>query len=264
MSESNNELERQIEILTDRLKLATSVLFITGAGMSADSGLPTYRGVGGLYENGETEDGMPIEVALSGPIFRRRPEITWKYLGQIEQGTRGATFNRGHSVLAALEHRLNRCWILTQNVDGFHTAAGSKHVIEIHGNLHHLSCTGCHRQTTVADYSGISIPPVCRSCGALLRPDVVLFEEQLPLDAVETLERELRKPFDIAVSIGTSSYFPYIAQPMIDARQSGTFTVEINPIQTIISEMVDLKLPGGAAKVLSEVWQRLDSAGGDI
>lgn len=264
MSEPIHEFEQQIEILVDRLKLATSVLFITGAGMSADSGLPTYRGVGGLYENGETEDGMPIEVALSGSIFRHRPEITWKYLGQIEQGTRGATFNRGHSVLAALERRLPRCWILTQNVDGFHSAAGSRNVIEIHGNLHQLSCTRCHRQTTVVDYSQISIPPACLTCGAMLRPDVVLFEEQLPLDALETLERELRKPFDVAVSIGTSSYFPYIVQPMIEARQTGTYTVEINPEQTIISESVDLQLPCGAAAVLGKVWQRLDTADNNI
>ncbi len=258
LSAITNEFEHQIEVLVDRLKSANSVLFITGAGMSADSGLPTYRGVGGLYENGDTEDGLPIEVALSGPVFRRQPEITWKYLGQIERGTRGASFNRGHQVLAALENRLSRCWILTQNVDGFHTEAGSKNVIEIHGNLHHLSCTQCHRHVTVKDYSGISIPPVCQSCGALMRPEVVLFEEQLPLEALEILERELRNPFDIAISIGTSSYFPYIVQPVIDARRVGTFTIEINPTQTIISELVDLKFSVGAAQVLDEVWKRLD------
>ena len=92
--------------------------------MSADSGLPTYRGVGGLYENKDTEDGMPIEQALSGSVFRQSPEITWKYLSQIEQGTRGASHNRGHAVLAEMERHFQRFWILTQNIDGFHTTAG--------------------------------------------------------------------------------------------------------------------------------------------
>ena len=81
---------------------------VTGAGISADSGLPTYRGFGGLYDGKETEDGMPIETALSGPMFRSRPEITWKYLAQIEKGARGAKHNPAHEVLAAMESHF-RC-----------------------------------------------------------------------------------------------------------------------------------------------------------
>ena len=125
------------------LSRSRSALFVTGAGMSADSGLPTYRGVGGLYDSGTTEEGLPIEVLLSGPLFARRPEWTWKYLAEIERACRGAAPNRGHEVLALLERRLPRCVVLTQNVDGLHRRAGSTEVIEIHGNLHDLSCTAC-------------------------------------------------------------------------------------------------------------------------
>ena len=103
--------------------------------MSADSGLPTYRGVGGLYNRGETEEGFAIEEMLSGPMFRQKPEWTWKYLREVEQACRGATFNRGHAVLAEMERHFERVWTLTQNVDGFHHRAGSRNVIAIHGDL---------------------------------------------------------------------------------------------------------------------------------
>ena len=101
----------QIAEVVSELRHFKSLLVITGAGMSADSGLPTYRGVGGLYNDDSTEDGMPIEQALSGAVFQTRPEITWKYLGQIEESCRGARFNRGHEVLAQMEEWFERFWI---------------------------------------------------------------------------------------------------------------------------------------------------------
>ena len=113
-----------IDRIVDHLGRARSLLFVTGAGMSADSGLPTYRGVGGLYECDETEDGYAIEEMLSGGMFRQRPELTWKYLRQIERGCRGARFNRGHAVIAEMERHFPRVWTLTQNVDGFHRPRG--------------------------------------------------------------------------------------------------------------------------------------------
>lgn len=256
--DSNTELQpyqTELARFAEQLADASSVLVITGAGMSVDSGLPTYRGVGGLYEDKDTDDGIPIEVALSGSVFRRTPDVTWKYLGQIERGTRGATFNRGHAVLAEMEQAYNRFWVLTQNVDGFHTFAGSKNVIEIHGNLHNLECMSCDFQKWVDDYTSVLIPPVCDSCSSMMRPSVVLFEEALPQAALETLDREHRTPFDVVVSIGTSSHFPYIVQPVIYAKQVGAFTVEINPGKTSISNVVDLQLPLSAAAVLDRVWK---------
>lgn len=252
------KFETEIERVVSELERANEVFVITGAGMSADSGLPTYRGVGGLYEDKDTEDGIPIEQALSGSVFRRNPEITWKYLGQIEKGTRDATYNRGHAVLAEMERHFQRFWILTQNIDGFHTSAGSENVIEIHGNMHSLSCTSCAHQVFPKDYSQVSIPPVCERCHGMMRPDVVLFDEQLPVDAIETLEREMRKDFDVVIAIGTSSFFPYIVQPVVYAKQTGVFVVEINPSETTLSEIVDVKLPLGAAKILDEIWGRIN------
>jgi len=236
------------------LAKAKSALFITGAGISADSGLPTYRGIGGLYEDRPADEGLPIEVLLSGDMLEARPDLTWKYLYQIEQACRGARPNRGHTVLADLEQRLERCLVLTQNVDGFHRAAGSRNVIEIHGNLHALACTACDWRTTVPDFAGLAIPPRCPDCGGLVRPDVVLFGEALPVDGFARLEEELEAGFDVVFSIGTSALFPYVARPVLLARSLGIPTVEINPAETDLSDIVDYRIGAGARAALRALW----------
>lgn len=236
---------------------ARSALFITGAGISADSGLPTYRGIGGLYEDAGTEEGLPIEEVLSGEMLRERPEVCWKYIHQIERACRGASCNRAHEVLALLEERYDRAWVLTQNVDGLHRRAGSKNVIEIHGDVYKLACTGCSFRERVEDYAGLEIPPRCRECRAILRPEVVLFGEMLPRSAVATLERELGRGFDLVVSIGTTSVFPYIAAPIALARRAGRDTVEINPGTSGVSHVVAHRMQNRAAVALDAIWQRL-------
>lgn len=241
----------------EQLRSAESVLAITGAGMSADSGLPTYRGIGGLYEEQDTDDGIPIEVALSGRMLELRPEITWKHIGRIERSCRGAGPNEGHRALAWMEEHYPRFWVLTQNVDGLHHLAGSRNVIEIHGNVHRLRCTGCGERTTVPSYAGLTFPPVCTRCGGMVRPEVVLFGEMLPRAAVQTLERELLRGFDLVLSIGTTSVFPYIAGPVEDARRLGRPTVEINPGETEVSHLVAQRIRHGAAATLTEMQRIL-------
>lgn len=237
------------------LRGAASALFITGAGMSADSGLPTYRGIGGLYEDQATEDGVPIEIALSGAMFARRPELCWKHIRRIEAACRGARPHRGHEVLAELERRLPRCLVLTQNVDGLHQAAGSREVVAIHGDVHDLECTRCSWRDRVADYSGLPDLPRCPSCAAVVRPSVVLFGERLPEPALLRLESEVARGFDVVLSIGTTSVFPYIAAPVYAARSRGGFTAEINPGTTEISDAVNLRLRGGARAALESIFE---------
>lgn len=240
-------------LLADRLVKARSVLFITGAGISADSGLPTYRGIGGLYNSNHTEDGVPIEDALSGEMIAARPEITWKYLRQIEETCRGARFNRAHEIIAQAENNFEHVCVLTQNIDGFHRAAGSRNVIEIHGNMHRLFCTRCDEYRQVQDYSDLPAVPRCK-CGGLVRPDVVLFNEQLPEDEVQRIYDEVRRGPDVVFSIGTSSVFPYIAMPVVTAARAGAVTVEINPSETNLSDLVDFKFAEGAAAALENIW----------
>jgi len=252
-----------VERVADLLAGADSVLFITGAGLSADSGLPTYRGVGGLYDQGETEEGLPIEVLLSGQMFSARPEVSWRYIRQIEEACRGAGPNRAHEVMAELERRLPRVWVLTQNVDGFHRAAGSDNVIAIHGDVGRLRCTRCTWREEVEDLSGLPALPTCPRCAAVIRPDVVLFGEMLPESGVAAMARELSRGFDVVFSVGTSSLFPYIIRPVLDARSQGIPTVEVNPGDTEVSLFVDHRLRTGARVAFEAVWEAFLARTGD-
>ena len=257
--------ERQLEKLADWVLEAKSVLFITGAGLSADSGLPTYRGVGGLYDEADTEDGVPIEVALSGGMFAQRPELTWKHIRRIEEACRGAGPNDAHRAMAAIERVVPRTWVLTQNVDGLHDAAGSTNVIAIHGDVHLLECTRCRWHDEVEDYAGLASGlPTCPACDAVIRPRVVLFDEMLPVEALDQLQLQLAHGFDVVFSGGTSSLFPYIAQPVVLAARTGGRGVEINPGRTPVSDIVDLRLETGAAAAMRGLMVALQARGVDV
>lgn len=244
------------ETVVRLLKKSRSVLFVTGAGISADSGIPTYRGIGGLYDVDVTDEGFPIEDVLSGSMMEARPELTWKYLAQIGEAARGAKPNRAHEVIADFERTLSRVWTLTQNVDGFHMHAGSENVIEIHGNMRSLSCMSCSHQLDIDESTSLDIPPHCSRCNGFLRPDVVLFGEELPEQAMIQLRRELETGFSLVIAVGTSGLFPYIQEPFLQARMRGVPTVEINPEETMLSHSVDYRIELGAAEALEEIWRR--------
>lgn len=237
---------------------AERILFITGAGFSVDSGLPTYRGIGGLYEARDTPHGMPIEEALSGAMFRERPDVTWRYLWEIAARCRGAKPNRGHAILAEIEREKPDTWVLTQNVDGLHVAAGSRNVIEIHGRASDLYCIGCGERyegekRLFGGYAMAPKPPECPSCGAILRPDVVLFGELLPETEVAKLEGLIDLGIELVVSAGTSSLFPYIVAPMKMARDAGVPTVEINTSETEASRYADYRIEESCADAMERI-----------
>lgn len=247
-----------IQDVAAKLRQAKRVLFITGAGISADSNLPTYRGIGGLYNDAATDEGHTIEDALSGEMFRVRPDITWKHILTIEGACRGARFNRAHEVIAQLEAHVQGVVVLTQNVDGFHQSAGSSDIIDIHGDLKRLLCTVCDYRTRVVDYGQFTdLPPRCPSCDGVLRPDVVLFGEMLPMNKAMRMNALHQMGLDMVFSVGTSSLFPYIVEPVLTAKRLGIPTVEINPGDTDLSRMVDYKIAMGAADTLSALWDAL-------
>ncbi|MCJ8331549.1 MAG: NAD-dependent protein deacylase [Lentisphaeria bacterium] len=249
-------MDKQINQIAEKMQRAERILFITGAGMSAGSGLPVYRGIGGLYNNKDTEDGIPIEDALSGFSLKNRPELTWKYLMQIEENCRKARFNRGHEIIVEIEKRKAATWVLTQNIDDYHRKAGSQNMIEIHGSFSTVYCTACSYRIETDSYEGYACPPLCPDCSAVLRPNVVLFGEMLPEDKLESLMRELTTGFDMVFSIGTSSVFPYIVKPVLDCSRQGGTTVEINPTQTPVSEDVTYKLSSNATDALEAIYAR--------
>jgi NAD-dependent deacetylase len=249
--------EGALDAVAQHLRGSRRVLFVTGAGVSADSGLPTYRGVGGLYDNGATENGLPIETLLSGGTFRREPTLVWQYFADCENKWRLARLNACHRFIARLEHRLEKVLVLTQNIDGLHCRAGSSRVIDIHGNLNDLICTGCGTKRTVATYRGLELPPRCKRCRAIERPDVVLFGEQLPEEKLRHFLDELSSGFDMVISIGTTGTFPYIRAPMIRAKVYGWPTVDINPTSNQMTAYARYHVPLGAAEASELLLERL-------
>jgi len=285
--------DQKLTEIAEMVKQSQRVLFITGAGLSADSGLPTYRGVGGLYDQQQTEDGYAIEECLSGPMFRAKPEITWKYMLRLGIAIAEHCPNDAHRIIAAWERRFatqchqrnnpcrqrnNPCHqrdnqggkvtVVTQNIDGYHRAAGSTNVYEFHGSLGTLHCTGCSWSETFDLDAGVverlkelqqTIPPKCPECKAVIRPRVVLFEEMLPRDVIENFQREFDggNGFDLVFSVGTSGMFPYITGPVRIAADRGIPTVEINPTESNISRYVRIHLPLPAAEALREIEQRI-------
>lgn len=258
----NKELETCVSQVVAELSQCQSMLFITGAGISADSGIPTYRGIGGLYESDGTEDGVPIEVALSGPMLEKNPALTWKYLLQIADAVRGAKPNRGHEMIAQFEQKMERVWTLTQNIDGFHLKAGSQNVIEIHGNMRNVRCVACnHHLEVIEEYfdqiDRNQLPPRCVKCDSPIRPDVVLFEEMLPAKAQQELMTQAQIGFDIVFCVGTSGLFPYIAAPVEIARDMGIPTVEINLVETVVSKYCKYRMECSASVALEQIWNLL-------
>jgi NAD-dependent deacetylase len=246
-------MDGAMQQIADALRQAERILIITGAGLSADSGLPTYRGVGGLY-NGHTEDGLPIEAALPGPMLRRNPALCWKCLAEIGRACLYAEPNVGHIAIAELQRRKPGCWVLTQNVDGYHLAAGSPppRLIEIHGTVAPLYCMTCGEQSDeLSCHLARPLPPRC-ACGGVLRPPVVLFEEMLPETALGRLQTEMAEGFDAVVAVGTSASFAYIVEPILRTRHGGGFTAQIDPVASDLSLLVDVHVAAGASDVLPQ------------
>ncbi|WP_277962330.1 NAD-dependent deacylase [Pseudomonas sp. RIT-To-2] len=241
------------------LREAERILVITGAGLSADSGLPTYRGLGGLY-NGVTAEGMPIEKALSGPMLERDPALCWKYLAQLGRACLDAKPNAAHEAIARLQQAKPECWLLTQNIDGYHRLAGSpdERLIEIHGQLAPLFCRACGAVSDdLAGVLGQPLPPRCKGCNGVLRPPVVLFEEMLPQGAIEALYQQMGKGFDAVLVIGTTASFPYIHAPIAETRAAGGFAIEINPLRSGLSASMDVFFESRALEVMPKLMSHI-------
>ncbi|HEY9689303.1 MAG TPA: NAD-dependent protein deacylase [Coleofasciculaceae cyanobacterium] len=244
------------------LEAAESILVITGAGISADSGIPTYRGIGGLYNDRMTDENLSIEQALSSITLELRPDITWKYLWEIGRVCRQAQPNRAHHVIRAIERWKPQAWTLTQNIDGLHRAAGSQNLIEIHGRGDRLVCMACDGEMSIESMfpdpsQTPELPPRCPVCRGVVRPRVVLFGELLPSEAIGQLMAVLDRQPEVTIVVGTTAAFPYIAQPVQVASAAGRMTIEINPSTTPISEQVSDRFAIRAAAWFDALWDLL-------
>ena len=225
-------------IVKERLAAARSITILTGAGISADSGVPTFRGTDGLWRNFRAEDLATPEA------FERDPRLVWEWYNWRRELIATKQPNDAHKAIAELERRCPDFWLITQNVDGLHQEAGSRKLSEIHGNLWTVRCTACGMITNNHDVP-IAILPSCARCGSLLRPHIVWFGESLFTDDLDCCSRALTR-CDVLLVIGTSGIVYPAAGFTSVAKEAGAFVAEINPDSTPQSSLVDVSLQGRA------------------
>ena len=218
------------------------VVVLTGAGISAESGVPTFRGEEGLWRNFRAEE-------LATPFaFQRDPKLVWEWYDWRRNLIKPLYPNAGHKVIASVEQKKSSFKLITQNVDGLHQKAGSVKCVELHGNIWKTRCT---EEGNVADNLGSplkNIPPMCE-CGAILRPNIVWFGESLPVEAIQS-SYETVEICDLMIVVGTSAVVqPAASLPRI-AKNAGAFVIEVNAEETPISDMVDDSYLGKAGEIL--------------
>ena len=230
--------------LVTALSRARCVAVLTGAGISAESGVPTFRDAQtGLWARFD-----PLELATP-EAFARNPKRVWDWYAMRRDSVARAQPNAGHSALVTIEGQVPQFVLVTQNVDGLHHRAGSVNLVELHGNIARVKCS---REGTVVEAWKEPVdgePPRCAACGAFLRPDVVWFHEMLPADALARAEAAARA-CDVLLVIGTSAeVYPAAALPQL-AQRAGAIVVEINNAPTPLSAVADHVLRGPAGVVL--------------
>ncbi len=236
-----------MEELLARLKRATSVFVLTGSGISAESGLPTFRGVGGLWRTHRVEE-------LASPEgFARDPQLVWTWYNERNAAHRRAQPNAGHYALAELERHVRDFTLATQNVDSLHLRAGTRHLLELHGSLREARCTFCSTRRSL-DATGLPLEEIHHDCGGLMRPDIVWFGEALPRTAWENAAAAASRA-DVILVVGTSAVV-YPAAALATHYAGNAYVAEINPEATPISEGVDCSLRGTAGDVLTQLVER--------
>jgi NAD-dependent deacetylase len=227
------------------LKQARSIAVLTGAGVSAESGVPTFRGNNGLWKQYRAED-----LATPG-AFARDPKLVWEWYDWRRGLIAQAQPNAGHRALVDLEKRAPSFTLITQNVDGLHELAGSRNVLEVHGSIWKVRCTSCAREHTDRRTPLPEIPPKCE-CGALLRPGVVWFGEALPAGVCQDAEAAARTA-EVFLLVGTSAVvYPAAGLAQI-AKASGARVVEINIAETVLSAGIDEFLQGPSGELLPQL-----------
>lgn len=225
-------------LVKERLATARNITVLTGSGISADSGVPTFRGADGLWRNYRAED-------LATPdAFARDPRLVWEWYNWRRELIATKRPNPAHLAIAELERRAPAFWLVTQNVDGLHQDAGSRNLTEIHGNIWKVRCTGCNRVDENRDIP-ISLLPSCSQCRSLLRPHIIWFGESILAADLQQCANVLRN-CDILFVIGTSGVVYPAAGFAAVAKESGAFVAEINLDPTPQSSLVDVSLQGRA------------------
>jgi NAD-dependent deacetylase len=236
--------------LLERLSTAEWITVLTGAGISAESGVPTFRSADGIWAKYKPEELATMEA------FLRNPELVWEWYAQRKRVIANVQPNAGHRALVRMEELYPQCTVVTQNIDNLHRRAGSRNVIELHGNIERNYCVSCGTAASnelVLRAGGV---PRCERCGGTIRPDVVWFGEMLPEEEWNLAVRAAESS-DVFFSIGTSAVvYPAASLPLL-AKQRGALLVEINPEPTPMTERVDEFLQGQSGTILPELVSAL-------
>jgi NAD-dependent deacetylase len=233
--------------LLDVLEGAKSVVVSTGAGVSAESGVPTFRGEEGLWKKFRAEELATFEA------FQANPEIVWEWYNYRREIINKIEPNPGHYAIAEMAGLFDKFQLVTQNVDDLHRVAGSEDIVELHGNIKRNRCLDCGQINYDEEFE--QFPPLC-GCGGRLRPDVVWFGELLPTGAIEKAFA-VSKSCDLFFSVGTSGIVQPAASLPYTAKQHGAFVIEVNIEPTEITFMADLHLKGKSGEILPAVVEKI-------
>lgn len=242
------------EKLIKVLNSAQSVTVLTGAGISAESGVPTFRGDNGLWKKFKPEELANFDA------FIKNTELVWEWYKYRKQLIANVKPNPGHYALVEMEKIFPIFSIITQNVDNLHRRAGSKRIFELHGNIQKNYCIGCGKEFSDEIIFLTSEIPRCDNCNELIRPGVVWFGEYLPEDQWNEAEKAARN-CEVFFTIGTSAVvYPAASLPYL-AKEHGAFVVEINPEPTPVTSMVNEFLQGKSGEILPELVKIIISQG---
>ncbi len=229
-----------LDDLRRRLAAAGSVCVLTGSGISAESGLPTFRGIGGLWRTHRVEE-------LASPAgFARDPRLVWTWYNERRTAHKSVEPSPAHVALAEIERRVPDFTLVTQNVDSLHVRAGSRNVLELHGKLREAKCTRCDARRPFDD--AFDLDHLEHDCGGMWRPDIVWFGESLPADVLEAAFAAARRA-DVMLVVGTSGLVQPAAS-LATKRVTGAYVVEVNPEETALTHQVDRSIRARASDVL--------------
>jgi NAD-dependent deacetylase len=233
-----------------RIKSAKSIVFFTGAGISAESGIPVFRGKDGIWNK------LKPEELANFDAFLRNPEMVWEWYKHRKQIITESKPNRAHLTIAEIQNYLSNIFVVTQNIDNLHKRAGSKIVYELHGNIERNYCIKCHTfyNGEIEFINGI---PRC-SCGGLIRPDIVWFGEYLPQDQFAAAEKAADE-CDVFFIVGTSAVVYPAASLIYSAKAANAYLIEVNLASTEISHIVNESYFGKAGDILPEIFRHLHS-----
>ncbi len=241
---------RRIEIPEELLSLlrgVTRLVALTGAGVSQESGLRTFRDA----QTGPLWPQYKPEELASPQAFSRDPKLIWDWYAWRREAVKGVRPNPGHYALVEMEKRLPEFTLITQNVDGLHRMAGNQNVLELHGNIQRVRCADCYMVTETWEEDSEAVPR-CAVCGGLLRPDVVWFGEALPRDQLESAV-EAARSCEVFFSIGTSGVVQPAASLAFAAHNRGAVVVEVNAEPTPLTPKANFALHGKSGEILPQL-----------